>query len=608
MSGFYIKKVIAKSAVKGDASVTFGKGLTIIQGRSDSGKTCVANCIDFIFGGSVDKPFKETAKYDGVSMIVESNDNEGEVTLHRTVGKNQVEVSSNIDGIASGTYDVNYRKGAKNPPLNEVWLKLIGIEQETMIVANARFEKKRLTWRNLLRVFYLDENRVDDIDSIVEPKHRYMENTLFLSALLFLITGRAFTETDAQEKKEIKKARRVAVKEYVNRKIQDAAERKEQLEKDLHIFEGADVEEQIAKATAALQETQRKIDRALAESQRILSSILEAEECAAECDVLLTRYHRLAVQYKADIQRLSLIVEGEEAYQKVPQSTKCPYCEGTIAPRKRVSYIASSKVEMERTIAQLSGLEDTEKDVEDRKKEIRAELEELKRQRDALESKIKTELRPQENEQQNTVNAYKSYLRISSEIALIETYATDFGNDLTALETEQKDDKSIEYHPKDYFGDDFATTMSEYADSILKECCYSGLLRAHFNFSTFDIEVNGEDKGTSHGKGYRSYLNTVMIMMLRKYLSVNAKFDPHIFIIDTPLHGFDDGMDEAMPDSMRAGLYRYFMNHQDEGQLIIIENLDHIPHLDYEKHGAVVETFEKIESPGKRYGFLNGVK
>lgn len=608
MAGFYIKKVIAKSVAKGDASVTFGKGLTIIQGRSDSGKTCVANCIDFIFGGSVDKPFKETAKYDGVSMIVASNDNKGEVTLHRTVGKNQVEVSSNIDGIESGTYDVNYRKGAKNPPLNEVWLKLIGIEQETMIVTNARFEKKRLTWRNLLRVFYLDENRVDDIDSIVEPKHRYMENTLFLSALLFLITGRTFTETDAQEKKEIKKARRIAVKEYVNRKIQDAAERKEQLKKDLHIFEGADVEEQIAKATVALQETQRKIDRALAENQRILSSILEAEERTAECDVLLTRYHRLAVQYKADIQRLSLIVEGEEAYREVPQSTKCPYCEGTIAPRKRISYIASSKVEMERTMAQLSGLEDTEKDVEDRKKEIWAELEELKRQRDALESKIKTELRPQENEQQNTVNAYKSYLRISSEIALIEAYATDFGNDLTTLEREQKDDKSIEYHPKDYFGDDFATTMSEYADGILKECCYSGLLRAHFNFSTFDIEVNGEDKGTSHGKGYRSYLNTVMIMMLRKYLSVNAKFDPHIFIIDTPLHGFDDGMDETMPDSMRAGLYRYFMNHQDEGRLIIIENLDHIPHLDYEKHGAVVETFEKIESPGKRYGFLNDVK
>ena len=369
MAGFYIKKVIAKSIAKGDASITFGKGLTIIQGRSDSGKTCVANCIDFIFGGSVDKPFKDTAKYDGVTMIVVSNDSDEEVIFHRTVGKNQVEVSSGIAGIESGTYDVNYRKGAKNPPLNEVWLKLIGIQSEVMIVANARFETKRLTWRNLLRVLYLDEGRVDDIGSIVEPKHRYMENTLFLSALLYLITGRTFTEIDAQEKKEIKKARR-----------------------------------------------------------------------------------------------------------------------------------------------------------------------------------------------------------------------------------------------KDYFGNDFATTMSEYANSILKECCYSGLLQAHFNLTTFDIEVNGEDKGTSHGKGYRSYLNTVMIMMLRKYLAKNAKFDPHIFIIDTPLHGFDDGVDDRMPDSMRAGLYRYFMNHQDEGQLIIIENLDHIPHLDYENHGAVVETFEKVEAPGKRYGFLNDVR
>ena len=51
MPGFYIKKVTANSAKKGDASVTFGKGLNIIQGRSDSGKTCVANCIDFIYGG-----------------------------------------------------------------------------------------------------------------------------------------------------------------------------------------------------------------------------------------------------------------------------------------------------------------------------------------------------------------------------------------------------------------------------------------------------------------------------------------------------------------------------------------------------------------------------
>ena len=50
------------------------------------------------------------------------------------------------------------------------------------------------------------------------------------------------------------------------------------------------------------------------------------------------------------------------------------------------------------------------------------------------------------------------------------------------------------------------------------------------------------------------------------------------------------------------------MNHQDEGQLIIIENLDHIPNLEYEGNGATVTTFEKVDEPGKRYGFLNDVK
>ena len=141
MAGFYIKKVIAKSAAKGDASVSFGRGLTIIQGRSDSGKTCVANCIDFIFGGSVDKPFKESAKYDGVTMIVASNDKDGEITLHRDVGKNQVDVTSGIEGISSGTYDVNYRKGAKNPPLNEVWLAQMEAKKQEQAQAEAAFQQ-----------------------------------------------------------------------------------------------------------------------------------------------------------------------------------------------------------------------------------------------------------------------------------------------------------------------------------------------------------------------------------------------------------------------------------------------------------------------------------
>lgn len=46
------------------------------------------------------------------------------------------------------------------------------------------------------------------------------------------------------------------------------------------------------------------------------------------------------------------------------------------------------------------------------------------------------------------------------------------------------------------------------------------------------------------------------------------------------------------------------VNHQEEGQLIIIENLNNIPNLPYAKKGAIIETFQKRKAP-VRYGFLN---
>lgn len=59
---------------------------------------------------------------------------------------------------------------------------------------------------------------------------------------------------------------------------------------------------------------------------------------------------------------------------------------------------------------------------------------------------------------------------------------------------------------------------------------------------------------------------------------------------------------------MKAGLFQYLLDHQTEGQTIIIENTEHVPPLDYEARGATVITFTKTHQPGTRYGFLNGVE
>ena len=65
MGEFYITKVTARGSGKKDSSVDLRPGLNIIQGRSNTGKTCIIKCIDFCFGSKT-KPFDDRHTYKAV--------------------------------------------------------------------------------------------------------------------------------------------------------------------------------------------------------------------------------------------------------------------------------------------------------------------------------------------------------------------------------------------------------------------------------------------------------------------------------------------------------------------------------------------------------------
>ena len=472
-----------------------------------------------------------------------------------------------------------------------------------MIVKNSDFEKKHLTWRTLLNLIYINENDVGKSESIIVPE-QYTQKTLFLSALLYLISGRDFAETDAQTKKEIRVARRKAVEEYVNKQLSSIADRKKVLAEQLAIFADVDVEAEIARIIADIEATDAAITQAVNDSKELFGQIMVVEEKAAECAVLLSRYKALKSQYTGDIRRLTFIVEGEVEYQSVPHSAKCPFCEGKMPVHDRKSYIEASRAELTRIMAQLNGLGETEADVQKEQADIEAELATLRSKRIDIEALISEQLRPKADELQNTLKNYRAYIRLKHEMDIIDSFSDSWTTDLRELPEEGTD--TLKYHPKEYFDDVFLATMDSYAKSILEECNYENLTSARFNLTDFDIEVNGGKKSTNHGKGYRAFLNTVVALMFRRYLAQDAKYNPGLLIIDTPLLGLDQGVDDAAPESMRTALFKYFMNNQDEGQMIVVENLDHIPDLDYQNSGATVITFTKGRFEG-RYGFLNGV-
>lgn len=603
MAGFYIKSVTAFGTDKKDATIDFNDRLNIITGYSDTGKTCILRCIEYVFGRKKE-PFDKSTGYEGVRMTAETGN--GEVTISRNLNSNLAEVVSFDPEYSSGTYDIKYNKKQKRPFLNELWLSMIGIKEPHMVPSNMKFESKRLTWNTLRPLRLIEEDSIGREATIIEPDQA-VEQTLFLSSLLFLLTGHDFSEVDAQKTREMKKAKRKAVSDYVNDKISYAAIKNKELNDEIDSYQGIDVDAELDKIMDQIQEADAEITEAVNKSRQLSSSIMEIGDKIAESDVILSRYKALATQYKSDIKRLTFIVDGEHATHNVSQTTVCPFCKnGRIPVKSRTSYVQSANAELQRVIQQLNGLGESIDDVQENQKDLTAQQASYQEEKDGIEKKLKEELRPRMAKLSEQKDAYKRYLDIQSQRNFLEEMASTWNDDLRNLEKEENSEVK-EYHPKDYFGDDFLETMNTYAMEILSECQYEDLLSARFNLQDFDIEVNGKKKSTNHGKGYRAYLNTIVALMFRRYLHEHAKYDPGILMIDTPLLGLDQGVNDAAPESMRTELFKYMMNHQDEGQLIVVENLEHIPKLDYEAAGATVTTFTKGRSDG-RDGFLDDIK
>lgn len=168
MGEFYITKVVAKGSGKTDSVIDLRPGLNIIRGRSNTGKTCIIKCIDFCFGSKA-KPFDESLGYDTIEISLHTG--KGDITITRALGKNQVDVVTDVPGFESGKYDLKHtNKKDPLPILSDLLLDSIGIEGEHFVIKNKNFEKKRLTWRTFLHVLLFHVADIAKEKSIIEPE------------------------------------------------------------------------------------------------------------------------------------------------------------------------------------------------------------------------------------------------------------------------------------------------------------------------------------------------------------------------------------------------------------------------------------------------------
>lgn len=588
---FYIEKIIVTGSGKTDSIIELSNGVNIIYGPSNTGKTYIVKCIDYMFG-SEREPIDISTGYQNIKIIVRTQC--GTITMSRKIGENKIEVSSNDNNVPSGKYATKASRNNYDKTINSVWLSLIGIKDLHLVISNENYKKQILSWRTFSHMFMLTETKIISEDSAI-LSGRDTSNTAVIASLIFLLSGQDFAETEAKDTKEIKEARKNAVKEYINKELFRLSERNQELLAQLKENPNIDIAVEIEKIMVEISTNEKRINSSIEENQKILAKLYEKNENLSECNVLLNRYDELTTQYDADLKRLNFIVDGE-ANLNASFSTHCPFCDGEVVVKKNQNYIDAAKSDYKKIKLQAKDLESASKELHSEKLSLEQEISTLMAKKKSIEELIEKELKPQVFNLKEKLSAYKDAIECQKEIDILKKLSEQKTADM--IENDTDEESELKFKVKEHLDYSFINELSNGIKSFLENCNYDNLLSVIFDKTEMDIVINGKKK-SSNGKGYNAYFNSVVAIVLSRYMKSKAKYSPDFLLLDSPILSLKEKETKKPSETMRNTLFENIVDNQKGIQTIVIEN--EIPEINYKDANIIHFTKEKNNG---RYGFL----
>lgn len=603
---FWIKSVtVAGHPLKPDSSIQFTQGLNIICGPSNSGKSWVLECIDYSFGKEANKfVLDESNGYTEVRLCLSTS--EGRITFKRPIGKGNtnVEVVSTDRRIESGTYKSRHTKNHES--VDSILIRLIGYEnpEKLMVITSQDFKTKAFTWRTFWPACYADEDRIASKSSVLLPT----QNTSVPAAkcaLASLVTGRDYAAWARDESTDTKKLKNNAVIEYLEQQPERLAARIESIEKTLGTNDEDEIEHRINETSHRMEQVQQRIDLASTEGQRIIGQLQQVRESLAESSALCARYEELAASYRARIDRLDFIKQGRHLLSEHPAAHSCPVCDRELDPAMSKDLPEPNPTERDELVQRLADLNQTLRQMGDDQAAQQHKQDELQEQADQINQLIKGELQPELDSLRAALDDHTALVAMRAERDELISQQDRIAEEIK--ERRAKQFTKGTFNPLGEFPDTFWTEMDTNLLDTLGACAFPALESTEFSRQLFDATINGKSKA-KQGKGYRSFVNTAVMLSLRDYLaSGEASHNPGLLIIDTPLLGLDDQqLDQELMDvreKIPQALYEHLINIQDRGQIIVADNTKFMPDLDNIDNACNLIRFTRRTDQG-RFGFL----
>ncbi|UGQ22254.1 hypothetical protein [Brucella anthropi] len=597
-----------------DASVKFGPGPNVIAGESDTGKSYLLHCLDYIFGAEeLKKRIPQADPYD--ELKVEFQNTAGDyLTLVRSLSGGDLKAHrSQIDAIDGNGEAIAYRRHgtSKAVDVTSVLFPFAGIK-EAMLRKDNDGKVQRLTIRTFLPTIIVDEVSVIEEQSPVLGRGGFDE-TARKRMFAYILSGKDDSSVVASEKKAIVTARLNAQVALIDDLLAPLEQRLQAAPTDQTEDSIEKIDETIARVSDELAVIETERATLLNERDTASDVRTKAETQVLAIDQLLTRYQLLSEHYTSDLSRLDFVAEGAHYFDGL-QTVTCPLCGQNMddehahkAALASADVYAAARAEAAKILAQRADLEDAIGSLEQRREARDAERANALVAYEVADRRLASILQPaaaNSTAQLRRLNARRLELESSRNMSdQVET--------LRALKAEIEQSNTGKGKGKKQWESLPGASLLAFCkevEAVLEEWKWEGEGRVEFDEKSFDIKVDGQTR-QSHGKGFRAVLYSAFVIALVRYCQKKKLPHPGVVVIDSPLTSYKrrgakdvKGSDSTVSSGVEAAFWDSLTKIAKDVQVIIVENKE--PPLSV---AAAVhyEWFAGNEAgPGDRVGFI----
>jgi hypothetical protein len=581
ITGFQIRRLTLVGRGVPNAEVQFHEGLNVVSGPSDTGKTFIVQCIDYMLGGKdVPESIPEAAQYESVRLTLSTSNADKEVVLERSIRGGDFKL--NAPGKADKKLSSKHSAGDKDS-VSQYLLSLSGLT-EKKVRKNKQGATREVSFRDLARLILVDEETIISKTSPILTG-QYTTGTAESAVFRLLLTGVDDGSLISSEDPKVAKGRQAGKVEVLDLLLNQTKGRiaelqlsgdvpswQEQLSRIETLYLAAQKELEVEQQSAAQLESKRRSEMAVLRQLESRTGVLRE---------LQRRFALLDQQYQSDLRRLESIAEAGTRLGQMNEE-RCAVCGATadhqehehqkedaapqdvaqscLAEAAKIKMLISdlhlTRAENDREIKRL---EDLILQAEDRVRTVGTQLTEM------LKPRVEIALARLRESQANR-DTYKRALELQGRVNELEGLLVELGQTNSGKGTDLESAR---------VRSDEAEAFSKEVEALLRSWHFPSLDRVTFSEGDQDIVISGRTRA-SHGQGVRAIAHAAFNLALLSSCLKREMPHPGFVLIDSPLVVYrePDTDEDGFTHDVKDAFYRSISEEFQASQVIIFENED----------------------------------